>query len=745
MTAPSSPDAVPHDETRRATRGTGLVGAARWSALLLMAASAITAACKTTGAVVAPAVRPAAAVPLAPAITWQQKIGWIVRLEDQRILRDPSPPAPAVIRPATATAPAVLALPAPSDLIRLLDDSEPRIRARAALAIGRVGLPEGIEPLSHALEDANADVRQTAAFALGLIGGGAGRPALLKALTETSPLVQGRAAEALGLIGDRSDADAVAQMVRGHATAVANVAADDLTFPQVPEAEAARLGIYALVRLGSYAALASAVLDAQGQPISRWWPVSYALQRIGDARANPALLTLLKTPGRYTAAFAARGLSRMPSPEAIAALSQIVERRQASPAVVIAAIRSLGAAGATAAVPVLMKIIGDPAADTAVQEEAMTAFGTLAGRQHLDVVIDLLTHRSAFMRAAAVRALERIDQDVLLSALASLDLDPDWTVRVAQAQALGALSARRGEPRLRSMLADSDVRVIPAVLAALVTCGAPGIETIATARLADRDFVIRTAAANALADGKVVGAVPALVTAYRASAADPEYGARAAILAAIVKLDPQTARPLLEEALQDRDWAVRVRAAALLKEQNAATEQTAARMRPAVAGVDVMSADWQAVVAPPYAPLAVIDTTKGTIEIELAVSDAPLTVRNFMTLARRGFFDGRTVHRVVRDLVVQDGDPRGDSEGGPGYTIRDELNERPYLRGTVGMALDWKDTGGSQFFITHSPQPHLDARYTVFGQVVSGMEVVDRLSTTDVIQRVRINDGVSPE
>ena len=91
--------------------------------------------------------------------------------------------------------------------------------------------------------------------------------------------------------------------------------------------------------------------------------------------------------------------------------------------------------------------------------------------------------------------------------------------------------------------------------------------------------------------------------------------------------------------------------------------------------------------------------------------------------------------------MVQGGDPRGDGEGGPGYTIRDELNERPYLRGTVGMALDWADTGGSQFFITHSPQPHLDASYTVFGQVIAGMEVVDQLEPWDVIRRVRVWDG----
>jgi len=124
------------------------------------------------------------------------------------------------------------------------------------------------------------------------------------------------------------------------------------------------------------------------------------------------------------------------------------------------------------------------------------------------------------------------------------------------------------------------------------------------------------------------------------------------------------------------------------------------------------------------------------------VLDAPLTVSNFIDLARRGFFNGIPIHRVVPDFVVQDGDPRGDGEGGPGYTIRDEINERPYLRGTVGMALDWRDTGGSQFFITHSPQPHLDAKYTVFGSVVNGMDVVDQIQPFDILRRVTIWDGV---
>ena len=157
---------------------------------------------------------------------------------------------------------------------------------------------------------------------------------------------------------------------------------------------------------------------------------------------------------------------------------------------------------------------------------------------------------------------------------------------------------------------------------------------------------------------------------------------------------------------------------------------------PELAAVDTM-------VAPQYSPQAYIDTSKGTIQFELAVLDAPRTVANFIALVRKNYFRGVQLHRVVPDFVVQDGDPRGDGEGGPGYTIRDEINQRPYLRGTVGMALDWADTGGSQFFITHSPQPHLDARYTVFGQVVSGMDVVDRLQQWDTIDRIRVWDGVS--
>ncbi|MGH9361264.1 MAG: peptidylprolyl isomerase, partial [Thermoanaerobaculia bacterium] len=130
-------------------------------------------------------------------------------------------------------------------------------------------------------------------------------------------------------------------------------------------------------------------------------------------------------------------------------------------------------------------------------------------------------------------------------------------------------------------------------------------------------------------------------------------------------------------------------------------------------------------------------TGRGTVRLRLACPQAPLTCLNFLTLAGQGYFDGLRFHRIVPDFVVQDGDPRGDGTGGPGYSLRDEINRLRYRRGVVGMALSGPDTGGSQWFVTLTPQPHLDGGYTAFGEVVSGMEVLDRLLQGDAIERVR--------
>jgi cyclophilin family peptidyl-prolyl cis-trans isomerase len=135
-------------------------------------------------------------------------------------------------------------------------------------------------------------------------------------------------------------------------------------------------------------------------------------------------------------------------------------------------------------------------------------------------------------------------------------------------------------------------------------------------------------------------------------------------------------------------------------------------------------------------PRVTIETERGPVVVELLPAEAPLTVAAFLSLVDRRYFDGSTWHRVVPNFVVQDGDPRGDGWGGPGFALRDEVNPVRYETGTVGMALSGPDTGGSQFFITHSPQPHLDGTYTVFGRVVSGLGALDAIGQGERIRSI---------
>jgi cyclophilin family peptidyl-prolyl cis-trans isomerase len=345
------------------------------------------------------------------------------------------------------------------------------------------------------------------------------------------------------------------------------------------------------------------------------------------------------------------------------------------------------------------------------------------------------------LRAAAQAALAKVDAEMFMTVLSGIDIDPQWSARAALATALGGFAPDLAAARLEQLVRDPDVKVRAAALGAMARLKVPTAGERLLAALADPDPALRMAAANGLGALRPAGAAEALRRAYEAARRDATYIARAALLAALTAVDPAVATPLLREALADADWAMRVRAATLL---NGIDRTSVAHpARPAPAPAEATLDGGAALVAPTYSPQAYVRTSRGDIRIELAVLDAPRTVANFVALVRRGFYNGLTWHRIVPDFVAQAGDPRGDGEGGPGYTIRDELNDRPYLRGTVGMALDWKDTGGSQFFITHSPQPHLDARYTVFGTVVAGMEVVDQLLPWDTITSVRVWDGTA--
>ena len=138
-----------------------------------------------------------------------------------------------------------------------------------------------------------------------------------------------------------------------------------------------------------------------------------------------------------------------------------------------------------------------------------------------------------------------------------------------------------------------------------------------------------------------------------------------------------------------------------------------------------------------------IETSKGNIEVDLFAADAPMTVNNFVFLAREGFYDGVAFHRVIENFMIQGGDPTGSGSGGPGYRFADEFDGNPnkHAAGSLSMANAGPGTNGSQFFVCHGPQPHLDGLHTVFGKVSGGQDIVDAIAQGDAMVKVTINES----
>jgi cyclophilin family peptidyl-prolyl cis-trans isomerase len=271
--------------------------------------------------------------------------------------------------------------------------------------------------------------------------------------------------------------------------------------------------------------------------------------------------------------------------------------------------------------------------------------------------------------------------------------------------------------------------VLPAVLEGLRKARGPDAVDTLRRHLEHADPAVRAAAAEGLGALSPAGLAAPLLETWKRSRGDTEPGARLAVVDALAtQKDADATAALKQIAGEDGARVVRARASAALK----------ARGLPAVwPGFEPVTRprlDYREAMAPYdpaglelFTPRAILHTRRGRIEIHLDVVEAPLTSASFMELARRGFYDGLPFHRVIPAFVAQTGDPRGDGSGGPGYTLRCEIGQRPYGRGAVGMAHSGKDTGGSQFFIALSPQPHLDGGYTLCGWVASGLDVAEAL------------------
>jgi cyclophilin family peptidyl-prolyl cis-trans isomerase/HEAT repeat protein len=678
---------------------------------------------------------PAMVTPAPPPVTppsLDTKVAWILRLEQQRVMRDPVPADAAPAAPAAGFRHAMR-----PDLSDLVADPDAVVRGRAAIAIGRVGLAEGVSVLQAALVDPAETVRGNAAFALGLLASRESVPAIQALLTDPSVSVRGRAVEALGLVGDPGAATAIVQAAAGCRALLPTIAPDDEAWPRTPEVELCRLSLYALVRLQDFSALAQVALDAGGSPVSSWWPVAYALQRIGDRRAIPALRTLASGTSGYSVSFALRGLAAFEDAQALPVARALAANRAADVKVRVAAVRLMARVGGAPEVATLTGLLSQEPSSSPLAIETVMALGSLRAPETFDVLVDGFTDAAPAMRAASLAAAARVDPETFLVALSGVPRDRDWSVRAALATVLGTLPVAVVMPALVDLSGDEDARVHSAALRALSALKVPDLEERLAAALRAEDFAERATAAELMGELKPADGAALLAAAYARGDSDSAYAARLAAVEAIASYG-DAAVDTLRRALSDREWPVRVRAAALLRAGGVADAQAE---RPAPLRWPAAFFESDALLHPAYSPRAFVETRHGVIEVQLELVDAPLTVSTFVEQVRSGLFNGLRVHRLVAGFVVQTGDPRGDGTGGAGYTQRDEFSPRPFLRGTVGMAHAGPETAGSQWFIVTSPQPHLDAKYTAFGRVVGGWDVLDRLEADDVVERVRIWDG----
>jgi cyclophilin family peptidyl-prolyl cis-trans isomerase/HEAT repeat protein len=628
------------------------------------------------------------------------------------------------------------------ELDRYLHDADPGVRRRASLAAGRIGDATLVNSIGELMNDGEPEVRQMAAFALGLIADPSAVDRLLAALQDPEAIVRGRAAEALGRTGGPGVAAAVAQL------AVASVPpgprplmvrGDDPSSLADPWLSL-RLTLFALARLKDAPAAETALLDA-GRPRFDWWVATYVAMRTESPGLRPVLVAAAASTDPLSRALAARGLGALKDASAVDLLGGLLRDRDEG--VVVHALRALGAVGDARGTALVAPLVG--AKSAVVAWEALRALAALPPDPRLRAtVVSLIGDERPFIRAAALPVLARLDREEFALVLSGLDPDPVWWVRSALAGALAAAGDEVSVGVLLAALKDPDPRVLPGVLSALREVrGKDAIDTLQR-QLAHEDFAVRAAAAEGLAALKATGLTAALQAAYERGKGDADPDARLAALEALSAQGEAAAWQTLTAAAEsDPARVVRSRAGTLLRAAGRPAPP------PGPEPVSRPARDYRLAMAPYdpapgqplYTPRLRLHTSQGVIEIHLNVVEAPLASQAFLDLARQGFYAGLAFHRVVPTFVAQGGDPRGDGSGGPGYLLRDEVGQRPYGRGAVGLALAGKDTGGSQFFITLSPQPHLDGAYTLVGWVAEGMDVADRLRPGDTIDRVEVWTG----
>ena len=639
-------------------------------------------------------------------------------------------------------------------LRRLALSPDALIRAQTAVAVGRIGDPAGGPLLVELLADPDTGVRAEAAFGLGLLHDSAAVEDLARR-TDAFPQVaadpdQLEIVTALARIGGPRAAAAIEALLQRHPPGGAG---------EDPATARALLESWRLRGLAPVSRLVDYVHGASGEWRRAATYSTVRLAGFGVLREAPAaaaaLLEAASDSDPLTRAYAARGLTaaladsaRLDRGTFAGRLPSLLGDSDAQ--VRITALRTLATYRDSALAGLALERLVDPDPNAVVQ--AVQTLGALGGSRATAALEERFLRGTSFaVQRAALLALAQAAPARALEDGRAWQAAADWRERAVVAEALGGAPAAVARAVLESLAADSDDRVVETALASLeaaVPRGDSALRALALARLASADPFVRAAAIDVLDRERDPALVPDLVAAYRRAAGDDVSDARLGAVTAlghIARADPsqqeRVVRDFLGAVPRSGDYLVRRAVAEVLgadAERRAwggvvpvETGRSSNDYRDVVRTVQLPALEGGAL------PQVTVETDHGSLVLALYAGDAPLTVQSFLRLVGRRFFDGGRWHRVVPDFVVQDGDPRGDGNGGPGWVIRDEINRRRYDRGTMGMALSGPDTGGSQFFICHSQQPHLDGVYTVFGTVVQGTDVLDQIVQGDRIRRIR--------
>lgn len=604
-----------------------------------------------------------------------------------------------------------------------LNDPDPEIRARMALALGRIGSGVYNQKLLESLPDSSEVAAEAKFFAAGLIADLTFFEPIYNIALNGTPALEA-AVEALGRIADSTNSAKIGE------------------FLDNPDTMVVYQSMMALLRAGQWNfsdKIAEIGLASDNRKIK--YGALYALSRGSRAEGREYFKAMLSDADPEYRMLAYDGLGRSADTSSVSLIATGLnddDLRVAAAA--MGALQRIGDPG----VKFIFSKLGD------ITDEKMLVFALdilgdfpdVPGPGNLGNEIEKLLREDGRenIQAAAAKSLLKINGADALFAIDEILGNPTAHQKKSIAEALVEIPKDAAVARLAKLFNGDVPSVRFTALASLGTVDSSGAAQYIETALKDADWAVQWQAVDMAAQRKMTQFIKPIAELYLNNRAALDIDLKWGIVECWRQFDnnpdyDSLIIAVLEEGSNDESYFIRIKASDVLFEKYEIDRRGGLASYSTLLENKNYMDFYEKYEKNPH---AIISTSKGDITIELLYKEAQMTVNNFIDLAEDGYYDSLEFHRVVPNFVIQDGCPRRDGWGGPGYLIRCEYNRLSYKTGMFGMAHAGKDTGGSQYFITLSPQPRLDSRYTLFGQVVSGMVIAQQIVRGDRINSVRI-------